>query len=350
VHTTTVRVAITGFGFMGKTHYTRYQKIEGVEVSAICDLNSSTFEADKLESTGNIDTLSGEALDLHNVTTYGDYSTLLAKGGFDVVDICLPSYMHQQHVIDALDAGYHVFCEKPIALSNEGAQRILAKVGQSDRCFGVGHSARYSPAYVQTKKTIDAGTYGRLRYAEFRRFSAPPAWAWDNWIVYKERSGGAALDIHIHDVDMILYLFGHPKNIKSAGLKNPDGNISQISTVYSYDNKLVTSTGGWICSKSFGFRSSALFVLEEATIELDSTKQNKATVFPDDGESFALELSAEDGYYYELMDFINYVATGKHSGVVTPTSSAESLRLCLEEIKSAEEDRQISIDNDFGVY
>ena len=347
--TTPVKVAITGFGFMGKTHYSRYQQIEGVEVSAICDFNSTTFENNTLESTGNIDTLSGETVDFDSIDTYSDYATLLSKGGFDIVDVCLPSYLHRQHVVEALDAGYHVFCEKPIALSNEGAQSILAKAEQSGKCFAVGHGVRFSPAYVQTKAIIDEGTYGRLNYAEFRRFSAPPAWAWDNWILENERSGGAALDIHIHDVDMILYLFGNPKNIKSSGLKDRNGNISQISTVYSYADKLVSSTGGWICSSSFGFRSSALLVLERATIELDSSKQNKAVVFPEDADMYALEIPAKDGYYYELKDFVDYVMTGKSSGIVTPASSAASLKLCLEEIRSAHEDRQIPIGENFGV-
>jgi hypothetical protein len=113
--------------------------------------------------------------------------------------------------------------------------------------------------------------------------------------------------------------------------------------VYTYQDKVVTSTGGWICSTSFGFRSSALLVLEQATIELDSTKKEKAIVYPENADIYSLDLPAEDGYYFELKDFVEYVISGKHSGIVSPSSSAASLKLCLEEINSAQQNRLINI-------
>lgn len=338
-----IKVAIVGFGFMGKTHYSRYRQLGGVEVAAIVDPASAGFASGRLESTGNIDTLDGETVDLDTIETYDALEELLSEGGVDVIDVCLPSYLHERYVVESLEAGYHVFCEKPIALDNESAARILAVAAKTDRCFSVGHSVRFSPAYAQTKEILDRKIYGRLEYAEFGRYSAKPRWAWNDWILENKGSGGAAVDIHIHDADMILYLFGVPNGLKSSGLSGSDGSFSQISTVYSYDDRLVTSTGGWICSSSFGFRSTALLVFEDATIELDSSKKQRAMVFPEEGEAFPMELPDHDGYYYELEDFLAYVATGNSSGIVTPESSAMSLKLCLEEIRSATEDKQVVI-------
>jgi predicted dehydrogenase len=111
--------------------------------------------------------------------------------------------------------------------------------------------------------------------------------------------------------------------------------------VYDYPDWVVSSTGGWLCSKTFGFNMRALFALEKATIELDFSKQPVVMVYPQDSDKYALPLPEGDGYYYELQDFIAGVERGKLSGIVTPESAADSVKLCLAEIRSAKEHREI---------
>jgi predicted dehydrogenase len=337
-----VKVALVGLGFMGKTHLGVYQKLSGVEVAAMCDASRKNLEFAKLETSGNIQTATG-AIDLGDVRKYTDYAELLAAGGFDFVDICSPTHLHAEQTITALDAGYNVLCEKPMALSVQETERILEKVKRSGKLFSVAQCLRYWPAYSEVKKLINSGAYGKVKSAEFARFSAPPRWASSDWLRVGALSGNAALDLHIHDVDMVLHLFGVPQAVRSNGIFENDGSISHISTLYTYPDLLVQATGGWICSDSFGFTMRAFYILENATIELDFSKSPAVTVFPNGDAKYALPLPEGDGYYFELKDFVEGIRKGNLSGIVTGRSAADSVRVCLLEIESARARREITL-------
>jgi predicted dehydrogenase len=335
-----VRVAIAGLGFMGKTHLGIYRQFKNVEVVALCDGNTNALNITRLDAGGNIQAVSGD-IDLSGVRKYTDFDKMLADGGIDVIDLCLPTFLHVDYAVKAMHAGCHVLCEKPMALTVEGTQTILQTVRATGKLFSVGQCLRYWPAYTEIKKLLDDGRYGKVNYAEFARFSTPPIWGWDNWLFDEKRSGDAALELHIHDADMVMYLFGFPKSLRSVGVFTPNGSISHIATVYAYPDCAIASTGGWLCSSTFGFNMRALFVLEKATIELDFSKQPVVMVYPQDNDKYALPLSDGDGYYYELQDFIAGVERGKLSRIVTPESAADSVKLCLAEIRSAKEHREI---------
>lgn len=339
-----VKVALTGVGFMGKTHLGVYQKLgrDKVEVVALCDIRKANTEISQLEAGGNIKASSG-SIDLGRARKYTDYASMLEDGGFDYVDICLPTFLHAEYSIKALEAGFNVFCEKPMAMTAAEADEILEAVEKSGKLFSVGQCLRFWPAYVEAKKLIDSGKYGAMKYAEFARFSAPPTWGWDNWPLDGKRSGSAALDLHVHDVDMLLFLFGKPDSVRSTGVVERDGGVSHIASLYSYPGFAAASTGGWICSDSFGFNMRAFFVLEKATIELDFSKEPAVTLCPQGGKKAAVALPEGDGYYHELADFIAGVSRGKLSGTVTGASAAESLKLTLTEIDSVKKGKELPV-------
>jgi len=336
-----VKVAVVGLGFMGKMHLGIYlNKLNNVRVASICDENKEALNLKSLDSRGNIKT-SGEAVDLSQAKKYSDYDAMLKDGGFDFVDICLPTFLHKGTSIKALEAGYHVFCEKPLALTLEEGEKIAEKVNETGKLFSVGQCLRYWPAYSEVKKLIDTGKYGKVRYAEFARFSKTPLWAWKGWVLDEKKSGNAALDLHIHDVDMVLYLFDKPESVKSAGVFEQNNSISHITTMYKYPDKVVNSTGGWICSESFGFNMRAFYILEKATIELDFSKESVVTVYPDEGERYPLPFPEGDGYYYELKDFVESINRGSLSGIVTAETALKSVKVCLSEIESAKQKKEV---------
>ncbi len=336
------KVALTGLGFMGKMHLSVYSKLSSVEVAAICDVDEDMLNLNVRGGGGNI-AVGDSSIDLSNVKKYTDFDEMLKVGGFDFVDICLPTHLHVDFSIKAMEAGYHVFCEKPLSNNLDDAKRVVNRAKELGKLFSVGQCLRYWPMYVEIKKLIDSGKYGSVRYAEFSRMSMTPTWTWKNWILDGSLSGNAALDLHIHDVDMILYLFGFPESVRSRGIVEKDGSVSHISTVYNYSDKVVASTGGWICTDSFGFNARAFYILEGATVELDISKDPVVTVYPADGDKYPLALPDGDGYYYEIKDFVDGVEKGRLSGVVTPESAYGSVRLCLTEIESAKSDREIKL-------
>ncbi len=338
-----VKIAIAGMGFMGKMHLSVYSsKLPNAEVVALFDVRKEALDIRNLDTGGNIKT-DARPLNLSDIRKYTDFDTMLKEGGFDLVDICLPTYLHADISVRAMEAGYHVFCEKPLALTVEEGERIVNAVNKTKRLFSVGHCLRYWPAYINTKKLIDSGRFGKVRYAEFARFSEAPVWTAGGWVMDGKKSGNAALDLHIHDVDFISFFFGRPEGVFSRGVFEKDGSISHIATSYSYEDKVVQSTGGWICSDSFGFNMRALFVLELATIELDFSKKPVVTVYPQGGERYPLELPEGDGYYYELKSFVDSVEKGEPLNPVSAEDALESLRLCLREIESAGSGRYVSI-------
>lgn len=337
-----VRVALAGLGFMGKTHLGVYLGLSNVEVTALMDLNPKSLEITSLDAGGNIESSAG-SVDLSGIRKYTDFDKLLADGGFDYVDLCLPTSMHAELAVKAMNAGYNVFCEKPMALTADEVDRMLEAERASGKLLSVGQCLRFWPAYVEVKKIIDSGTYGKVQFAELGRYSARPGWGWKSWLLDSKLSGNAALDLHVHDVDMILWLFGKPKSVRSKGVVEADGGVSHVSTVYGYDGMSVTSTGGWNCSDSFGFNMRAFFVLDRATIELDFSKDPSVALYPQGGKKEAVALQEGDGYYHELVDFVASVEKGRGSGVVTGMSAADSVRLCLLEIQSAKENREIVV-------
>ena len=334
-----VKVAIAGLGFMGRTHLAVYRRLGNVQVVAVCDTSADAFEPGR-RAAGNIDTGS-DSLDLGGARTFTDFGELLEAGGFDFVDLALPTFLHAEFSIRALEAGYHVFCEKPMALDGASADAMLAKVRETGRLFGIGLCLRFWPAYVEARKLVDQGRYGRLKHLALKRYSSPPTWGRNNWYHQSALSGNAALDLHVHDVDLMLWHAGIPQSVRSVGVKEKDGGFSHISTLYRYPELSATTEGGWGFSRTFGFRMTALYVLERATIELDSSRSPMLTVCPEDGDKWSPELPAEDGYFHELKDFVEAVRTGKHSGIVTPRDAALAVKLCAEEIRSARENREI---------
>ena len=104
-----VRVALCGIGFMGKTHLGVYQELSNAQLVALYDIRNESIEISSLDTGGNI-AMSAGTIDLKDVRKYTDYRKMLSEGGFDFVDICLPTYLHSDHSVQALNTGY-TFCE-----------------------------------------------------------------------------------------------------------------------------------------------------------------------------------------------------------------------------------------------
>ena len=339
-----VKVAVVGLGFMGKMHLGIYSSLDQVEVTAICDSNEESLKLSSLsEARGNIET-KDQDIDLTGTKAYTNYQEMLKDGGFDFVDICLPTYLHKEFSVAAMQAGYDVFCEKPMALTSEEADEMVSTAKKTGQLLTVGQCLRFWPMYVEIKRMIDTGIYGKVLSAELSRYSMTPSWSSNDWMLKGELSGNAAFDLHIHDVDMILNLFGRPTGVTSSGVETHGSGFGHIATLYTYPDKTITSVGNWICTDSYGFAMRTFVVLEKGVIELDTGKPDLLVVYPSDGEKQVVELDAQDGYFYEIQDFVSHVRNREPLMVVTPESAAESLKVVLVEIASAEQKKSIKID------
>ena len=102
--------------------------------------------------------------------------------------------------------------KKPVALTKEEGELLLATQKETGAKAQVGQVVRICDEYVWLKEAADKKEYGEIRTAVFRRLSAPATWAWEGWLDDAARSGSMALDLHVHDVDFMRYLMGEPEN------------------------------------------------------------------------------------------------------------------------------------------
>lgn len=337
-----VRVGIVGFGFMGNMHFRCYKALEDAEVVAICDSDESKFQ-DTGGAVGNIPGTE-EPLDLSGIGLFTDFDKMLAEAKLDAVSITLPTYMHRDFVIKALDTGHNVLCEKPMATDRAQCEEMIVAAKKSGRVLQVGHCIRFWPEYARTKQIIDSGEYGKVKVASFQRLSLTPTWSWKGWLMEIAKSGGAVLDLHIHDSDFVQYVFGMPKAVYSRGTKGPSGGYDHIVTQYLYDDeKVVTAEGGWIMTPGFGFEMSFNIILEKASIVFDCTRKPAFKLYPLEGEPFSPEVEAGDGYSLEIAHFVKAVSGQEVPEIITPAQSLDSVKLILFEKQSAQTGSEVAI-------
>lgn len=335
-----LRIGIVGFGFMGRMHYVQWKALEGADVVAICDANPNIIE-DTKKAVGNIEGAASQ-VDFDSLDLYSDYNKMLTEAKLDAVSITLPTFMHPNFSVKALEAELHVLCEKPMALNVDDCRRMITAAAQSGKVLMIGHCVRFWPEYAKTKEIVDSGKYGKVIAATFQRLGAAPTWGDDNWFSDDERSGGVALDLHIHDTDYVQYLFGMPKSVFSRQARAAGGGAIHITTQYIYDdNKVVAAEGGWAMTPAFGFEMSFNIALEKATIVYDCTRTPAFRVCPAEGEVFTPEVAEGDGYSIEIAHFAALAAGRDVAQVTTLAGSLDSVKIVLAEKESAEKGRAV---------
>jgi predicted dehydrogenase len=337
-----LKVGIAGFGFMGRTHYKCWKKVKGAEVAAICDVNPN-IEEDTKKAVGNIGDTS-EQVDFGSLNLYTDLDEMLAKENLDAVSITLPTFLHPDTSMKALAAGVNVMCEKPMALNSKQCARMIAEAKRSGKILQIGHCVRFWPEYARAKEIVDSGEYGRVIAGTFQRLGSAPTWSIDNWFLDEQRSGGVALDLHIHDTDFVQYLFGMPKAVCSVGAKGPAGGLLHISTQYLYDNNTaITAEGGWGMMPAFGFEMSFNIVLEKATLVYDLTRKPAFRVCPAEGKAFTPEVEEGDGWFLQIAHFAKAVRGEKLKAITTLEQSMNSVKIVEAEKESASKGKKVSI-------
>lgn len=324
--------AIVGMGGLGRTHLRGVcafaEKYGGVEIVALCDIEEAQFHA---AAELNIGT-SGK-VDVSKYRLYTDVDEMLEKEELDFCFTGLPTYEHARIGIKILNKGIHLFSEKPMALTVEECDAMIAAAEKNNCKLMIGQCVRYSPAYGALKEMIEKETYGKLIHVRCDRLSSLPIWSWQHWMEDDAKSGGAALDLHVHDTDMINYIFGIPSSVVSFATHSKTG-YDSIHTTFVYDDKdyVVMSTGDWGLANKYSFDQFFRANFEKATVEFT---HGKLTVYPMEGVAFEPELPAVDAYKAEAEDFLFNIINDTVSEVNPAIDSRNSLRIALAEKKSA---------------
>lgn len=337
-----VNIAIVGAGFMGTTHLNAYQMMQNVNVTAICNSGEEKGKA-----------LAQKA----GCPWYGDFGAMLKDESIriDLVDICVPTYLHKEYAVMAANAGKHIICEKPAALSLEDYLQMKNAAEAAGVSLNIGHVIRYWPEYVYAEKLYRQGAFGDLKYARATRMACVSKRARDGgWFIRPDLSGGGLLDLHIHDVDYFCHLFGKVRSVYSVGSKNRAGSWNYVCTSLNFENGLQAVAEG-ISEMPHGF---------PFTMELNIVGENKALCYKlgsgenlydmsstgrvtriydceDDPQTVGTDTT--DAYYLELKDFVEHIELGTPVETITDADVIHTMKVMEAVKQSLEEHREVMV-------
>ncbi|MDB5350235.1 MAG: putative dehydrogenase [Planctomycetota bacterium] len=345
-----VRIGIVGIGFMGMIHYLAARGLAGGRVVAMCSRDEKKRAGDWTGIQGNFGP-KGAQMDLSGQAMYADVAELLADPNVDLVDLCVPNDEHAELAIRALEAGKHVLVEKPIALKVAEADRMLAAAKASGKMLMVAHVLPFFPEFAFALEAVKSGRYGRLQAAHLTRVISKPDWS--GGISDADRSGGPAIDLHIHDTHYIGLLCGVPKSVHARGVVDGAA-VVHLTTQYLYEdsNLAVSAISGAISQKGRGFAHGFEVYLERATLSFsfaataDSPQLNSLAIILPDGSVQRPDLGSGDpvdAFTRELTVAVEAVASGSEADRLSGTLARQALAICLAEIQSVKRGGAVEI-------
>lgn len=197
-----LKVGIIGAGTMGRIHAGAYALMKDAQLVGVADIRPAAAQplADQLGSKA-----------------YSTLEDLIAAENPDIIDICLPTYLHKSFVMKAAQFGKHVICEKPIAPALEDAQEMIEACRKAGVKLMVGHVLRFFPEYAKAKQMVDRNAVGKVGTVRMLRGGSIPS-GWNDWYRSFDQSGGVILDLIIHDFDWLRWTFGEVERVYAKGL------------------------------------------------------------------------------------------------------------------------------------
>ncbi len=335
-------IGIIGIGFMGYTHFEAAKKLNGAKVTAIATRNEKKLSGDWNGIQGNFGPPAGQT-DLTGVACYSDYKELLADPNVDLVDVCLPTDLHEQVVLEAIAAGKAVLVEKPIAIDLAAADRMVNAAEEKGVPLLVGHVLPFFPEFAYAAQAIISGEFGKLKAAHLRRVICKPNWSED--MSDFRKLGGWGIDLHIHDNHFIAHACGVPKAVFSRGLLQDDF-VNHVHSQYVFEDPdlAITCVSGGIAAGGLEFGHGFELYLEEATIMFDAgtldgdwVVNTPLRLITNDGVNTP-ELNADSewcgAFTAELQTAVDAVNSGTESRILSGGLARDALRMCFAEARS----------------
>ncbi len=301
-----LKVALIGVGGISGAHIPAWSRMDDVDLVALCDIRPAQMER------------------YPEQRHYSDFDEMLAKETIDILDICLPTYLHADFAVKAMQKGINVIGEKPISLKKEDVARIYGAAKENGVKFMVAQVLRFWPEYEIVKKLFDEKIYGDLLSGSMTRLGCRPTWSWDDWMLDENRSGLVPFDLHIHDLDFLVYAFGAPNKAVNHRSRRPEQDY--IQAVYEYDGFFITTEASWYASP-YPFQATFRFQFEHALVvwekgEMKIYEQRGKIWNPigadAQGETGSIGLPQSDAYANEIRYFADCVKADKTPKKVKP--------------------------------
>ncbi|HEX4486062.1 MAG TPA: Gfo/Idh/MocA family oxidoreductase [Terriglobales bacterium] len=314
-----IRLGIAGMGYVGRIHYEAAKKTPGVEVVAIASRQASRVKKRFPE-----------------VAFTSSYQRLFHSYQLDAVLICVPTFLHEDLVVEAAQCGLHVLCEKPMALNAASAARMLRATESSGVVFMVAQLLRFWPQYTAIKKLLTEGKLGRLHSTATYRLAKPPMWS--TWFRDPEKSGGCLLDLQIHDMDFIYWMLGRPKILQTFAVKSGSAPKDHVNTVLTFaDDQIATIEASYLMPDSWPFSCGLRLTGSQAAAEYRFVSADdiagraesieSAHLYAEHGDASEIQTSPQDMFVAQLQHFVDCVRDRRKKLICPPQQSYEVMKL-----------------------
>ncbi len=324
----TLGIGIVGAGNIGSRHARFWARVPGAAVVAVADTHNGAAE-----------NLAGA---YPGAMEYADATELVADPQVRVVHVCVPTHLHKEIAIASANAGKHVLCEKPMALSLADCDAITDAATRANVRLSVGHVTRFFPEYALAKQQIDAGAVGTPAIARTRRAGAFPKTA---WFADTEQSGGVIADLVVHDLDWLQWCFGPVARVFARVTRSP-GFEYALLTLRHHSGVISHVEGVW--GEPTGFHTAFEIAGDAGLLTHDSRSARSLVTGTRPGTDATVSLMnaplspADDPYYKQVLSFAAAVR-GDAPVAVPPADARRAVAVALAAMESAHTGNAVEI-------
>jgi predicted dehydrogenase len=267
----------------------------------------------------------------------------------DAISNTLPTHLHPQYTIAALQAGKHVLLEKPFGLTVADCDAMIVAGQKSKKMLMLAHVLRFWPEYVALIDFVHSGAIGKPLSAVASRLSVPPGWA--DWFADPALSGGAVLDLMVHDFDALNWVFGKPIAIYARGQQARPNLWNHILTIVDYGAAQGSIEGSEMLPKDYPFTMTLKVLCEGGSVEfafraggvsVEMGGGSTLNVY-EPGRSYKLESKPGDAYEIQAAYFVDCVRQQKQPTICTPEQGRLAVQLCNAARESLETGKLVSL-------
>jgi len=336
-----IRIALVGCGRISRNHFEAIERIDGLELAAVCDV-----VADRAQAAG----------ERYGVPWFETFDDLLGSARFDAVALCTPSGLHPKHGMLAASAGKHVICEKPMAISLDGADQLVSACDAAGVQLFVVKQNRLNPAIQLLRRAVDKGRFGRIYSANTTvRWTRPQEYYdAEPWRGTWEFDGGAIMNQASHYVDLMQWLVGPVESVmaKTATLARRIETEDTGVAVLRFRSGAIGVIEVTMLTYPRNLEGSITILGEKGTVKVGGTAVNRVEhwAFADYDDDDKLIDSAStnpptvygfghEGYYRNVLAVLRGQAKAETDG----RAGRKSLELILGIYESAKTGRDVPI-------
>lgn len=334
-----IGVGICGCGFIGRIHARAYGAVPGVSIRGV-------YDSDGEKARRMAKEVGARACE--------SFSALLHDDTVQVVSVCLPTFLHREHVVRALQAGKHVLCEKPIALTTDDALAMLEAAEKAQGQFMVGLTHRFYVENLLVQEAAASGRLGRVLSCSACRLGVMPDWSAGGWMGDPALSGGAATDFIMHDIDLCNWIGGEPRLVMAQGIRSSRGAWDYLDISIDYESGVKGFVeGGWLFKGAWPFTQEHRILGEKGAaqwrsrmgknIEGRMQADSVVGIYVENEEAQFPSWQKRDAFEREVEYFLECARAGKAPKVVRPIDALRALQVSLAAKQSAETRRAVEV-------